>query len=131
MKSSKQVTLSYFLAGLWLAITFILLTIPGAQFPTHDWLDGLHADKWIHICLFFVLVYLFCRAGCATQQTLVAKKWCVAVITVLALNYGIAMEFVQENWVSNRSFDVWDIVADGIGCFIAAIQQWKKAAKQA
>jgi hypothetical protein len=27
------------------------------------------------------------------------------------------MEFVQKYWVPNRSFDVTDIIADGVGCF--------------
>jgi uncharacterized protein YneF (UPF0154 family) len=28
------------------------------------------------------------------------------------------MEFIQKDFLTNRSFDLWDIVADGIGCFI-------------
>lgn len=40
------------------------------------------------------------------------------LISMLALAYGIAMEFVQKNYIPNRSFDVYDIVADGVGSFL-------------
>lgn len=32
------------------------------------------------------------------------------------LGYGIIMEFVQKNYIPNRSFDTGDIVADAVGC---------------
>ena len=38
--------------------------------------------------------------------------------TAAALAYGITMEFIQQYFVVNRSFDPGDIVADAIGCII-------------
>ena len=40
------------------------------------------------------------------------------VIALLALAYGIGMEFVQKYFVLNRSFDVGDILADAGGCAV-------------
>jgi VanZ family protein len=31
------------------------------------------------------------------------------------------MEFVQQNWIPNRSFDVVDIAADTVGSFVAVL----------
>jgi len=36
-------------------------------------------------------------------------------MAVIAFLYGIGMEFVQRYLVVNRSFDVGDIIADGVG----------------
>jgi len=35
---------------------------------------------------------------------------------VVGCFYGIAMEFVQKYFIPFRSFDLGDIIADGIGC---------------
>lgn len=113
--------LPYSAAIIWLGISFWLLTIPGSQFPKHDWLDGLQADKFIHIILFFVLVYLFCRPLYKQGADLFTQKMLFIFIGTVCWGYGIAMEFVQENFVSNRSFDVWDIVADGVGSYLGLL----------
>lgn len=40
--------------------------------------------------------------------------------------YGITMEFVQKEWIPNRSFEIKDILADGLGCGIAFLYAlWK------
>lgn len=47
------------------------------------------------------------------------------LVTTAALVYGIAMEFIQQYFVVNRSFDTGDIVADAIGCLIGYGFSWK------
>lgn len=49
-------------------------------------------------------------------------------MAVLSSGYGVVMEFVQRNYIPNRSFDAWDIVADTAGSFIAffILLKWKK-----
>jgi VanZ family protein len=37
---------------------------------------------------------------------------------LFGLAYGIGMEFVQKYFISNRGFEIKDMIADGIGCFI-------------
>lgn len=57
---------------------------------------------------------------------LMVSLWCLAtrnkklfgLIALVWFGYGIAMEFVQRYCVSNRSFDIWDIAADGAGCVL-------------
>ena len=38
---------------------------------------------------------------------------------VSGIAYGTIMEFIQEAWVANRSFELLDIAADGVGCLLA------------
>lgn len=102
----------------WLILSTVLLTLPGSAFPRQNWLGGVHLDKWIHLLLFGILTFLWCRAFLARPG-----KWLFIVIAVLAAVYGIAMEFVQEWWIPNRSFEMIDIFADlggavlGLGIF--------------
>ena len=43
------------------------------------------------------------------------------LVAFICTFYGVAMEFVQENWIPNRSFDVFDIAADTVGSFAAIL----------
>ena len=100
----------------WLFITTFLLTLPGAAIPEENWLDKIWADKWVHIILFALLVILWCRgiAKKITEKKLLIKYF--IAITILAIAYGIGMEFAQRYLISNRSFDIVDILADAAGC---------------
>lgn len=82
-------------------------------------MDKLGVDKWVHIAMFFIMVTAWCR----WSSLLVAEKKLLRVltaITLLSFAYGVIMEFVQLYLVSNRSFDEWDVVADGVGCITGA-----------
>lgn len=98
----------------WFILSLILLTLPGKDLPQIGWMENLPIDKVIHVFLFFVLVILFFW-GIVSTKPGIANKRVLVFIALAALLYGIAMEFVQKYWVPNRSFDEWDIVADGIG----------------
>ncbi len=102
----------------WFIITLVLLTLPGSAFPKQSWLDNMQLDKMVHIGLFSVLVFLFFLPFVKTNITGKKKKQILIWIAIAGLIYGIVMEFVQKYWVPNRSFDVYDILADGVGCFL-------------
>jgi VanZ family protein len=96
----------------WLIICTILLVLPGSAFPKEDWLSKIWFDKWVHTGLFSIMVVLWCWG---LQKK--SKKDYLLFATV-ALAYGITMEFVQQHFVANRSFDIGDIIADAAGCLI-------------
>src|SRR5215472_11086552 len=54
---------SLLLAIAWFVVTTILLTLPGSAFPKENWFDKIWLDKWIHIALFGMLAFLWCRAA--------------------------------------------------------------------
>lgn len=104
------------IAGLvWFAIIFYLLTLPGNDLPKIPWMDRLQVDKLVHISLFFILCYFFSLFVSDKKNALTF----IFLISFLALLYGIAMEFVQKYYVVNRSFDIDDMAADGIGAFLS------------
>lgn len=105
---------NYKLGFVWFVITTILLCLPGHQFSSYDFFDIAHLDKLIHIFIFFLLSALFILP---TEYS--NSKY--LIIVLLSSCYGILMEYVQKYFVPNRSFDIWDIVADIIGSFLAYI----------
>lgn len=52
------------------------------------------------------------------------------LIAFLCLVYGIVMEFVQRYYITNRSFDPGDIIADGMGCITGLIFSIKRYIKK-
>ena len=101
----------------WLIISIILLVLPGSSFPTENWLDKIWFDKWVHIGLFGGLVFLMCWGllKYISNEKKLKQLW--IMFSIDCLIYGIAMEYVQDNYIPNRSFDYGDIVADAVGCF--------------
>jgi VanZ family protein len=103
-------------AILWLVIISVLFFLPGSALPKENWLDVIHFDKWVHIGFFALLLFLwrfYFRPG---------KKYHV-IILVLALIYGLGVEAVQHYLVENRSFDLFDVIADMTGA-ITGILFW-------
>ena len=103
-------------ATAWFIMSLILLCLPGSNIPKYPLLALIHADKWIHICLFFVLCALFCRA--------ILHRF--LFICLMGVLYGVIMEFVQKYWVPNRSFEIMDIAADALGCVLAYVYAGKR-----
>lgn len=104
-------------ALLWFFISTILLTLPGSAFPTRSWMDNIPLmDKWIHVGLFAVLVWLGCWAIYKIKPLASSNhlRWFINTC-IWAIAYGIIMEFVQKYWIPFRSFDIGDIAADAIG----------------
>lgn len=85
------------------------------------YLKEFEADKLVHIGLFFILVALWCWGIAGLKLSYLNKFLFFIVIAQTWFLYGIAMEFVQEYLKNGRSFDVKDMIADGIGCTIALL----------
>lgn len=116
MSSVKKLFLIYFFPAItWFLLSTFLLTLPGSSLPKETWLNKIQADKWIHIFMFGLMVFLFCRA--LSKKIKVSLQNFLYVFAACCL-YGIAMEFVQKYWVINRSFDFGDIVSDILGSLL-------------
>ena len=101
---------SFVLAAGWLILITTLLCIPGTQLPKMQWDDKIWLDKWIHLLLFAVLVFLWCKAW------IIKTKKNFVLITILSITYGIVMEFVQLYFIPFRSFNYADMIANSAGC---------------
>jgi VanZ family protein len=90
-----------------------LLTLPGSQFPKITWMDKIPLfDKWVHIGLFAVLTFLWCRVLTVYS----AKKF--IMVAMACLLYGVVIEFIQGSCIPFRGFEVGDIIADAAGCAV-------------
>ncbi len=101
---------------IWTIISTALHTIPGSSLPKDDWLSKIWVDKWIHIFIFFLLVFLWCRGLTKSVGPDKIERRNHYQIAAICLSYGIMMELVQHFFISNRSFDIKDILADTVGC---------------
>lgn len=115
---------------IWLLISTYLLTMPGNDIPKENFFTRIYADKWVHISMFLIMVVLWCWAWYAREQTAEKRQKAFIIIAIIWLAWGAAMEFVQLYLVSNRSFDGWDIVADGVGCALGLVFSLKRYIKK-
>lgn len=116
---------SLWLAIAWSAIIFILLSIPGKDLPEGPKVPSL--DKIIHIFLFGVQAFLWCRALRYRNPAIPVLQVVVWVI-ILSSAYGIAMEYYQHYFVANRSFELGDILADITGALLGGLTGYRKRA---
>ncbi|MES2645382.1 MAG: VanZ family protein [Bacteroidota bacterium] len=107
----------------WFLLSFYLLTLPGSAVPVLNWFNKIQGDKLVHIAIFAIMVILLLFPVQRLSGSPIHFKT-ILFIALAALAYGVVMEFVQENYIPNRSFDVFDMIADGIGCFLG-IGCWK------
>lgn len=122
--------LKKFIPGIvWFLISFWLFTLPGSAIPDIDVFHKVQGDKFVHAFIFFLLGYLFISP--IQHYHIQHKKrvnWFL-VMTILFMLYGIAVEFIQKNYIPFRSFDIGDIFADIVGSLLAlwyAIKVWGK-----
>jgi VanZ family protein len=90
----------------WLLFISILFFIPGSDLPKKPWFSDIHIDKWVHVGLFTVLLFLWKAAF---------RKPGTSIMIMLAVLYGLFVEIFQGWLVPNRSFDLYDLLADTAG----------------
>lgn len=105
----------------WTLLTIGLLCLPGNALPGSGIFGIKHIDKVAHFILFGGIV-LFWAIWTATRLA-GTDTWQKKLIPILlfSIGLGVAMEFIQVNYIPNRSFDDWDIVWDAIGSLAAAV----------
>lgn len=104
-------------AFLWLIFTIVLLILPGSAFPEETPLPELPIDKLIHIVLFFLLVWFFCRGMGLKNNNLSKTQKNGFLIFIAASLLGLLLEFVQKEYIPNRAFEIADVYADTAGAF--------------
>ncbi|MEJ1241122.1 VanZ family protein [Chryseolinea sp. T2] len=116
-----------------LIVATVLFCIPGNQLPDEDWLGEISADKIVHVGLFAALVALWglpfvYRSASGEIRTL---KRALLLIVVIAILYGIAIEFIQGAYIPNRTYSLADMVADTLGSLIGGVFVNRQVPKKA
>jgi len=122
-----KIVLKSFLPG---CIAFVLATIlfclPGNEFPQQDWLARIHFDKWVHVCLFILLVALWSLPFIPRRNGNSITRNIFIAVTLVFVLYGVAIEFIQAAFIPFRSFGIDDMLADAIGCGIGYLfSKWQ------
>jgi VanZ family protein len=114
----------------WLIVCTILFTLPASAFPSEKWYTKIPMfDKWVHIGLISILSFLFCWGIYKGKNNAEKNKRNFILTGIICLGYGIVIEFIQRNFIPNRSFDMGDIIADGVGSLAGvfySIRRYKK-----
>ncbi|MEN9598365.1 MAG: hypothetical protein RL596_676 [Bacteroidota bacterium] len=104
--------ISFFLLSIY------LFTLPKSGLQRFDWITIPYFDKIVHILTFFILFFLFTHF----LHTIIKPKRITLFIALISLTiYGISVEFIQEKYISGRSFEQLDILADISGCVLFLI----------
>jgi len=76
-----------------------------------------------------VLVVLWNKAYSGKKNVQNNTRKIFFQIMILGFLYGIVMELVQKYFIPFRSFDLGDILADGVGCFLGYLISIKRFVK--
>jgi VanZ family protein len=120
-KLVRKISRNIWLALIWSILTQVLLSLPGSVFPSKGLFSIPHLDKIAHIGLFGGLVFFWSLFIYFKKPDPAIGSGTLWAIVFFAIAYGIIMEFIQENFIPNRSFDRGDIVADIVGSLIGYI----------
>jgi VanZ family protein len=121
---------SFWPAIFWSAIIIILLSIPGSDLPEEtSFLSIPYFDKWVHLGIFALFVVLWCWY-LSTRRPVTRRTGSFIWITIIGILLGYMMELVQKYFVPNRDYDLWDVVADGIGAIAGLLLSLKIFAKK-
>lgn len=113
-----KLKLLYFIpAFVWFIIANILFLMPGEEVPSIGFLDEIYFDKWVHAGLFFWLVFFIAWPYLKAQR--LSTKLLIK-ISITFILYGVLIEFLQRYVAIDRDYDIYDMVADSIGCVLGA-----------
>ncbi len=118
-KLSMRMIRYYLPAMGWIILILFLCTLPGSAIPSVSIFDKLHVDKIVHFVLFGGTVLLLAY-GYHRQKGEISGLALFSLVLVVTL-YGLAIEFIQKYLVANRSFDIYDLLADGLGAVAGAL----------
>ena len=90
-------------------ILVLLIYLHFMQPPSID-ISLTLVDKLAHFLMFFFTMMWFMY---------ITRKWLVAAVSLLLL--ALMLEWIQMNYIINRSFDWFDWIADGIGIVLCLL----------
>jgi hypothetical protein len=121
MRLVKKLCTWKFFPAAWTIVTIILLCLPGSAIPSEGVFSTPGIDKVVHTILFggIVLLWGFNQYFRRNEKS----KWLqiIVVLTLFSIGLGIGLEFLQRDYIPNRSFDGYDILADATGAILAAV----------
>jgi len=103
----------------WTVLMQVLFCLPGSSLPDVDKFSIPNLDKYVHIFLFGVFVALWCYYFYGKGKSPKILKTIFFGVYLVAVFNGVLMEYIQLYYISGRSFDKGDIIADMMGASLA------------
>jgi len=102
---------------LWAAFILVICLMPGRHIPR---ITIPHFDKVVHVSLYLILAVLT-YSGWVRQEVYGAlhRQTAIKVVLLLAI-YGFVIEVMQGTLTVDRSFDLYDALANSAGAAIGA-----------
>ncbi len=107
LPKSKYIKLS--LAIVYTIFLTTILLIDSSENIKYPWLKIKNIDKLIHVCIFGVFAFVWFIAY--------SKEKYLKYILIFGILYSVVLEIMQQ-YVSNRQFDLGDIIANIVGISI-------------
>lgn len=98
----------------------VALLVPGTGAPK---IDIPFLDKLVHIVMHAILVFVWLHYILIDDRYHFPSR-IVTIALVLCFFYGIIIEALQHWFTTTRTFDLLDILANGIGDFIGLLSIW-------
>ncbi|MEP7279257.1 MAG: VanZ family protein [Bacteroidota bacterium] len=108
----KHVLTKPFMAIAWTIAIQVLLCLPGSTLPSGGLFDIPQLDKIVHVILFGGFTAFWCYFFFLKGRSATRLKTIFFIVYLLAAANGIILEFIQRDYIPNRSFDPGDIIAD-------------------
>jgi len=79
--------------------------------PKVTWHSIISIDKVVHFIFYAVLSFLLLYGMRKNNASFNGTLWAF----LLAIIFGVLIELIQGNFITNRNFDYYDIIANIIG----------------
>ncbi|MBK8502684.1 MAG: VanZ family protein [Saprospiraceae bacterium] len=107
-------------AAFWSLLILGLSLMPGKSLPKVGWQMFIHLDKLAHFIIYGVLAGLLVLTHCKTASGRVGIKDLGYVILICTI-YGAILEAMQYFFLSDRFFEIPDIIANIIGSIAGTV----------
>lgn len=110
---------------LWTIIIGILMLTPGNYIPkVSTFLDCIGPDKIVHLFVFGTYTILLAEGFYKLSKSLVLKRNPMLFSLLSGMIFAFLTEIMQAFIISGRNGNVYDFIADVIGCLLG-ILFWK------
>lgn len=104
---------------IWSVIILILSGVPGNYVPAvFSFLDWISPDKLVHIIMYSVLVFVFLRGLRKQNSNRGISKKTIYLVLSISIVFGGITEVLQNIVFIRRDGNVYDFLADIVGCAI-------------
>tara|TARA_B110000037_G_scaffold222605_1_gene298273 strand:- start:2014 stop:2403 length:390 start_codon:yes stop_codon:yes gene_type:complete len=108
-----------------IAIILLILIVYVSLLPAQEIpkVGVQNLDKFVHAFIYFILASFMLLGFVNLKHRSIFVK---SIPILLSFFYGFLIEILQEYTTSTRLFEIFDILANGIGCMLAFIVMKKQ-----